>query len=76
MQTVMQELIDEIFEHLTYDDDLTNDSRNMLEKVRIKCIRKLEKERQQIIDAHMKGQFTPSHKEVSAEEYYNQTYNK
>ena len=47
----MQELIEEIVEHLTYDDSLSEDSRVTYETIRLRCIGKLEKEKQQIIDA-------------------------
>lgn len=50
-KTVIQQLIDEIVEHLTYDDDLNNDSRLALETLRLVCVNKLKLEKQQIIDA-------------------------
>jgi len=74
----MQESIDEIVEHLTYDDILSEDSRVTYETIRLRCIGKLEKEKEQIInfayeiletsDEHQSGY-------VSIEEIYNQTYN-
>jgi len=51
MKTAMQELIEEIVEHLTYDDSLSEDSRVTYETIRLRCIGKLEQEKQQIIDA-------------------------
>ena len=50
MKTAMQELIEEIVEHLTYDDSLSEDSRVTYETIRLRCISKLEKEKEQIIE--------------------------
>ena len=76
MKTAMQELIDEIVEHLTYDDDLTKESRESLETIRLRCLGKLTKEKEQIIDAFM-GYETYSDENLElAEEYYNETYGK
>jgi hypothetical protein len=41
-RTAIQELIDEIVEHLTYDDDLSDDSRITLETIRLRCLSKLK----------------------------------
>jgi hypothetical protein len=37
----------EIVEHLTYDDDLSDDSRTTLETIRLRCLSKLTKEKEQ-----------------------------
>jgi hypothetical protein len=82
MKTVMQELIEEIVEHLTYDDSLSEDSRVTYETIRLRCISKLEKEKEQIVEAHgdkYRGGFNSSgayfDTKTTGEEYYNQTYN-
>jgi hypothetical protein len=81
-QTAMQQLINEIVEHLTYDDDLTEDSRIALETIRLRCLGKLEMEKQQIIDANYDGQrlhaksVTNLMLQDNAESYYNETYGK
>jgi len=73
MKTAMQELIDEIVEHLTYDDDLTDDNRTSLETIRLRCLIKLTKEKEQIIYAcNSAFEDTTSW----GERYYNKTYNK
>jgi hypothetical protein len=53
--TAMQQLINEIVEHLTYDDDLSDDSRMTLETIRLRCLGKLSVEKEQIMDAYDKG---------------------
>jgi len=78
----MQQLINEIVEHLTYDDDLTEDSRIALETIRLRCLGKLEMEKQQIIDAYDLGSLSemqyPNPKTVieNGEQYYNHTFKK
>ena len=67
--TAMQQLINEIVEHLTYDDDLTEDSRIALETIRLRCLGKLEMEKQQIIEAAERWKGTDF-----AEKYYAETY--
>ena len=76
MQTAMQELINEIVEHLTYDDDLTEDSRIALETIRLRCLGKLEMEKQQIIDAFIEGSDDGFYGfgDSNREKYYNETY--
>ena len=84
MKTAMQELIDEIVEQLTYDDNLSDDSRITYETIRLRCLGKLEKEEEQIIEAFEVGYkscdideaFEINRKLASGELYYNQTYNK
>ena len=72
MQTAMQQLINEIVEHLTYDDDLTEDSRIALETIRLRCLGKLEMEKQQIIKTGLDcGSFIETE---DMEQYYNETY--
>lgn len=75
-QTAMQKLIDEIVEHLTYDDDLTDEARGVLEKIRVKCEGKLEMEKQQIMDAYDDGANERHNDPVNGEQYYNQEYGK
>ena len=79
-KTPIQELIDEIVEHLTYDDDLSEDSRATLETIRLRCLGKLTKEKNQIIDAfgvgcHLESKRLIGYHDV-AEQYYNETYGK
>ena len=78
--TAMQQLINEIVEHLTYDDDLTEDSRIALETIRLRCLGKLEMEKQQIIDAFGIGCHHESKRLVGyqdiAEQYYQETFKK
>jgi hypothetical protein len=73
-QTAMQELIDEIVEHLTYDDDLTEDSRITLETIRLRCLGKLATEKQQIIDSYYQGAYGGD--SVLGEQYFELTFNK
>jgi len=54
-KTVIQELIDEIVEHLTYDDDLSDDSRITLETIRLRCLNKLTKEKEQMLKTYFHG---------------------
>ena len=74
--TAMQDLIKEIVEHIYFDDDLTEDSRIILEKVRLRCLGKLELEKEQIIKAFSDGQETPiNHPNIpSGNEYYSENY--
>ena len=77
--TAMQQLINEIVEHLTYDDDLSDDSRMTLETIRLRCLGKLSVEKEQIIDAFWNGDNSDCTSEQNAkefaEEYYNKSYN-
>jgi len=77
-KTAMQELIDEIVEHLTYDDDLTDNSRITLETIRLRCFSKLTKEKEQIIDAHTEGYVIGGGNGdlYNCKQYYNETYGK
>ena len=74
--TAMQQLINEIVEHLTYDDDLTEDSRIALETIRLRCLGKLEMEKQQIerdfINGYKNADVPLNHKLL--DEYYTSTY--
>lgn len=54
-KTVIQELIDEIVEHLTYDDDLTEDSRITLETIRLRCLSKLSIEKEMLRKTYSQG---------------------
>ena len=80
--TAMQQLINEIVEHLTYDDDLTEDSRIALETIRLRCLGKLEMEKQQIIDAFDEGQEYEYQYHINntpkfdSQTYYAETYDK
>ena len=79
-KTIIQELIDEIVEHLTYDDDLSDDSRMTLETIRLRCLGKLAMEKEQIIKAFDEGQeyeyqyHINSTPKFYSETYYNETY--
>ena len=76
MKTAMQELIDEIVEHLTYDDSLSEHSRVTYETIRLRCIGKLEKEKEQIINDFDNGIYVGTYAvDKDGENYYNQTYN-
>ena len=79
--TAMQQLINEIVEHLTYDDDLSDDSRMTLETIRLRCLGKLSVEKEQIINGYLKGYLeeipNPSamhYYEDMAEQYYQETF--
>jgi hypothetical protein len=75
-RTAIQELIDEIVEHLTYDDDLSDDSRITLETIRLRCLSKLKIEKDQIINTFKDAQvFKVMNDERRAEQYYNETFN-
>jgi hypothetical protein len=54
MKLIIQELIDEIVEHLTYDDKLSEDSRITYETIRLKCLGKLKKEEAQMKEMYRK----------------------
>ena len=73
-KTTIQELIDEIVEHLTYDDDLSDDSRMTLETIRLRCLGKLTKEMEQIMDAYKYGNQSDVY--FKPEQYYIETYGK
>jgi hypothetical protein len=77
-KTAMQELIDEIVEHLTYDDDLSDDSRTTYETIRLRCLSKLAMEKEQIEDAFGKERHYTNndgnHKIRNSKQYYNETY--
>ena len=76
-KTAMQELIDEIVEHLTYDDDLSEDSRITLETIRLRCLNKLTKEKEQIINTFKDAQVLHAmDDQMRGEQYYNQIYGK
>ena len=73
--TAMQQLINEIVEHLTYDDDLSDDSRMTLETIRLRCLGKLSVEKQQIIYAYEDGMLnTEMNGTFTGEIYYNENY--
>ena len=78
MQTAMQQLINEVVEHLTYDDDLTEDSRIALETIRLRCLGKLEMEKQQMFDYikknYVNGEHSLKFHKEEFEQYYNETY--
>ena len=74
--TAMQQLINEIVEHLTYDDDLSDDSRMTLETIRLRCLGKLSVEKEQIIDAFWNGDNTDCLAEQNAKQFAEQYYHK
>jgi hypothetical protein len=71
--TAMQKLIDEIVEHLTYDDDLDKSSRITLETIRLSCLTKLAMEKEQMIKFANDFLFHDD-TDLTAEQYYNETY--
>jgi hypothetical protein len=76
-KTAMQELIDEIVEHLTYDDDLSEDSRITLETIRLRCLNKLTKEKEQIINTFKDAQVLHAmDDQMRGEQYYKKIYGK
>lgn len=54
-KTAIQELIDEILEHLTYDDKLSEDSRATYETIRLRCLGKLTIEKEQMRKTYSHG---------------------
>jgi hypothetical protein len=81
IKTAMQQLIDEIVEHLTYDDDLSDDSRTTLETIRLRCLGKLAIEKEQMDkvseDWFVEGcSHMNDNKRIyeSFEQYYGKTY--
>ncbi len=74
MKTVMQELIDEIVEHLTYDDDLSEDSRITYETIRLRCLGKLKLEKEQLCKMYVQGR-KDYHLDYYPEKHANETYN-
>lgn len=70
--TAMQQLINEIVEHLTYDDNLSDDSRMTLETIRLRCLSKLSIEKEQIIDSYKYGNQSDVY--FKPEQYYIETY--
>lgn len=84
MKTAMQQLIDEIVEHLTYDDDLSEDSRITLETIRLRCLGKLLIEKEQIMNAYSTGaddeyeyhvNNSVKREDIDCEKYFNENYN-
>jgi hypothetical protein len=73
-QTAIQQLIDEVVEHLTYDDDLSEDSRITLEIIRLRCLGKLKLEKQQIEDAYDDFSINEIGELLTGEQYYNKTF--
>jgi hypothetical protein len=74
-QTAIQQLINEIVEHLIYDDDLSDDSRMTLETIRLRCLGKLSVEKEQIMDAFWNGDNTDCTSEQNSKEFAKQYYN-
>ena len=77
-KTAMQQLINEIVEHLTYDDDLSDDSRMTLETIRLRCLGKLLIEKNQTLEfvsnAVRKILDEDRQNLFNLEQYYNETY--
>jgi hypothetical protein len=74
-KTAIQQLIDEIVEHFTYDNYLTDDNKITLETIRLRCLSKLSIEKEQIINTFKDAQvFKVMNDETRAEQYYNQIY--
>ena len=73
MKTAMQELIDEMTKQLDLHE--SPEVKEVLRILKASAIRKYwKKEKEQIIDAYLKGyiHYLP---EIDSKEYYNQTYN-
>jgi hypothetical protein len=74
MKTAMQELIE------SYKNDskanLTNEQRKLIEWAIYSTELYLEKEKEQIIDAHGLKYYDIGEVTITGENYYNQTYNK
>ncbi len=68
MKTAMQELIDNL------DGTLVKSIFERLEKDGL-FKKALEKEKEQIIYDYMNGKYYHQYEDITAEEYYNQTYN-
>jgi PBP1b-binding outer membrane lipoprotein LpoB len=76
-KTAIQQLIDEIVEHLTYDDDLSDDSRTTYETIRLRCLGKLSVEKERIINTFKDAQVLHAmNDQMRGEQYYNNTYEK
>jgi hypothetical protein len=76
-KTAIQQLIDEIVEHFTYDNYLTDDNKITLETIRLRCLGKLLVEKEQLISAHNQG-YADGYRDNgnSPIDYYNQIYGK
>jgi hypothetical protein len=68
MKTAMQELIDNL------DNTLVKSIFERLEKDGL-FKKALEKEKEQIIYDYMNGKYYHQYEDITAEQYYNQTYN-
>ena len=72
MKTAMQELLDDIQKHIKVDWPMNKSIRNLINKA-------LEKEKEQIIDAHLNGQsdhhFSLESRMAEAEQHYKGKYN-
>jgi hypothetical protein len=68
MKSAMQELIDDL------DNTLVKSIFERLEKDGL-FKKALEKEKEQIIYDYMNGKYYHQYEDITAEEYYNQTYN-
>jgi hypothetical protein len=76
-QTAIQQLIDEIVEHFTYDNYLTDDNKITLETIRLRCLSKLSIEKEQIIETFKYAQVLHTmNDQMRGEQYYNETYGK
>jgi hypothetical protein len=74
-KTAMQELINEIVEHLTYDDDLSDDSKTTYETIRLRCLNKLSVEKKQIINIFKHAQVLHAmNDQMRGEQFYTKTY--
>jgi hypothetical protein len=76
-KTAMQELIDELSFIEGLKDEIDLSQKSILKTATIKNA--LEKEKEQILDAHLNGQqdhhFSLESRMAESEDYYNQTYN-
>jgi hypothetical protein len=79
MKTTMQELIDELQQ--LEDTAISISDKFLIKSIKYKAISKLEKEKEQMIEAYEEGKqngidsITNIHMYIIGEKYYNQTYN-
>jgi hypothetical protein len=75
MKTAMQELIDEmnLIKNLLWEEGLKDKSAMISDMIK-KAVNKLEKEKEQIIQAHGLKYYDIGEVTITGENYYNQTY--
>jgi hypothetical protein len=77
MKTAMQEAIDKVsfVRNMCNDENNEMDLVHTLETLKKDFIELLEKEKEQIIYDYMNGKYYHQYEDITAQEYYNQTYN-